>query len=134
MSAFDSFEAEMKTVLNNLNNQVKDIQGKTAGGLLAAGFIVERDAKLNVPVEYGILRDSAITRKAPDNDMAVEVSFNANYAVYVHENMEMKHAGEPRPSGLGVYWGPHGGPKYLERAVSSNIGKILDAIASRAKR
>lgn len=49
-----------------------------------------------------------------DGKATVAVGYSARYAIYVHENLEQKLKGQPRPSGLGVYWGPSGQPKYLE--------------------
>jgi len=65
-----------------------------------------------------------------DSDVSVTVGFTAAYAIFVHENMEMKWEGMPRKSGLGVYWGPHGSSKFLEKPMRemSNDGtfsKIL---------
>jgi hypothetical protein len=48
----------------------------------------------------------------------VTVGYRAPYAIFVHENLEMKLRGLPRRSGIGVYWGTPGGSrgqsKYLE--------------------
>jgi hypothetical protein len=49
-----------------------------------------------------------------DSDANIVVGFTAAAALYVHENTEEKLKGDPRPSGLGVYWGPHGQSKFLE--------------------
>lgn len=49
----------------------------------------------------------------------VTVGYSAPHAVFVHENLEMKLAGIPRPSGRGVYWGRPRAPgrsKFLESA------------------
>jgi hypothetical protein len=124
---------DIKVVLDNLNHAVENIKGQTVGGLLAGGLIVQREAQKHVPVEYGNLRGSAYTRRAMDNSLAVEIGFTANYAIFVHENLNIKHAGEPRPSGLGVFWGPQGEPKFLEHALTNKHAEILDAIVKRAK-
>jgi len=96
-----------------------------------AGLLVEGQSNRRVPVEYGNLRGSSYARKAQDDPLAVEVGYTANYAVFVHENLEQKLAGEPRPSGLGTYWNP-GGPKFLERALNENRDSILAIIQRRA--
>jgi hypothetical protein len=132
MASQESFEGDVKIVLDNLNREIEAIEGKTIGGLLAAGLIVQRAAQIRVPVEYGFLRASAYTRKAMDNPMQVEVGFSSNYALWVHENVEV-HAGDPRPSGLGVYWGPMGRPKFLTLALSENSDKIVETITKYAK-
>jgi hypothetical protein len=86
--------------------------------------MVQGKAQENTPVEYGNLRGSAYTNKIPKG---AEVGFSAEYAIYVHENLEQKLKGEPRPSGLGTYWNP-GGPKFLERAVTENLDEISDLV------
>lgn len=133
MRAEDRHKRDIKVVLDNLNHTIENIKGETIGGLLAGGLIVQREAQKNVPVEYGNLRGSAYTRRAMDNSLAVEIGFSANYALFVHEQLEVKHAGEPRPSGLGTFWGPHGEPKYLEHALTTKHTEIIDAIVKRAK-
>ena len=58
----------------------------------------------------------------------VIVGFSAPYAAAVHENVEMVLQGEPRPSGIGVYWGPHGEAKFLEkpaRRLKKQIGRRI---------
>lgn len=127
----------ISTVIGKLNTQIKETTGLTTQGLLAAGLFVQRAAQKKVPVEYGVLRASAYTRKDPARAFLaiapVEVGFSAAYALYVHENMEQKLKGEPRPSGLGVYWGPHGEPKFLENALRESVKDILQIVQKRAK-
>lgn len=100
-------------------------------GFLPGGLVIQRQAQLYVPVEYGELRGSAFVRVLKDG---VEVGFTAAYAVYVHENMQQKLKGKPRPSGLGVYWGPAGGPKFLTRAVQERRDEFVEIVAASAKR
>lgn len=61
---------------------------------------------------------------------AVIVGYTAAYAVYVHENVEMKLKGKPRPRKRGYYWDPQGvaQAKFLEepaRTEANTIGKIV---------
>jgi hypothetical protein len=124
----------MDKVLQNLNKEISGIENRSMGGLLAAGLAhVQAPSQKRVPVEYGNLRGSAFTRKAQDGDLAVEVGFSAASALFVHENMEQKLKGEPRPSGLGTYWGPDGQPKFLESTVNENSDKIVDTVAAHAR-
>lgn len=60
------------------------------------------------------LRDRA-ARARKDADGKVVVGFTAQYAIWVHENVEMKWRGKPRRSGIGTYWGPKGQAKFLEQ-------------------
>lgn len=118
-------------VLKNLNSRLDGIPEKSMKGLLTGGLIVQRDAQKHVPVEYGVLRQSAFTRKARNDKAvkAVEVGFTAAYAPFVHENMEQKLKGQPRPSGKGVYWGPQGEPRFLANAVVRNEDEIVRRVA-----
>lgn len=120
-------------VLRDLNREISGIKNRSRSGLMAAGLKVEAESKRRVPREYGNLVNSAYTRRAPDNPDAVEIGYSAEYAVYVHENMEQRLQGEPRPSGLGVYWGPSGQPKYLESALRDLQGEILETIRQHAR-
>lgn len=75
----------------------------------------------------------ALGQRAEKDAGSVIVGFTAEYALYVHENMEMSLAGQPRrkPS-KGMYWDPQGiaGPKFLEGPArelsnSGELGRIL---------
>jgi hypothetical protein len=62
-------------------------------------------------------------RAMRDTQASVLVGYSANYALWVHENMEQKLKGQPRPSGIATYWSPAGtGPKFLERPARE-LGK-----------
>jgi len=78
--------------------------------------------------------DRLATKAKVDAAQSVVVGYRGvAYAVYVHENMEMKLKGQPRPSKRGRYWDPPGsGPKFLENPARemSNSGEI-SRIASR---
>jgi hypothetical protein len=67
---------------------------------------------------------------------SVSVGYTAAYAVYVHENIEMKWKGLPRPKPKhGVYWGPHGQAKFLEQPARelTNDGTLKDLIKQALK-
>ena len=76
-----------------------------------------------------------------DKDKTVVVGFTAAYALYVHENMEMKLKGKSRRKpGKGYYWDPQGiaGPKFLERPArelsnSGELGRILTSVVKGGK-
>ena len=134
----------IEQTLENLNKEIKGVEGRTMAGLLAAGLKdVQAPSQKKVPVEYGKMRASAYTRKASGRDaqtgrftsgpLAVDVGYSAGYALFVHENLEQKLKGKPRASGLGVYWGPDGEPKFLERAVTENQDAIVKTVASYAE-
>lgn len=123
----------MDKVLQNLNSEIGKIKTKGVAGLLAGGLIVQAGAQKRVPVEYGNLRGSAYTRKAQNNPKAVEVGFGAEYALYVHENLEMAWKGKPRRSKLGVYWGPAGESQFLLKSVRDNKERVLETVKKYAE-
>lgn len=60
----------------------------------------------------------------------VVVGYTAEYAIYVHENIEMKLKGQPRPKNKGKYWDPQGRgqAKFLEepaRRLQPELGRII---------
>lgn len=127
-------------VMGNLNREIGNIKGGTMEGLYAAGLLVQGESQRRVPVDKGNLKASAYTRRDPSGKPEVEVGFTAAYAPFVHENMEMKLKGKPRPRGgykssQGRYWDPQGkaGPKFLQNAVNDNRGRIVQIIHRRAK-
>ena len=119
-------------VLKNLNREIKAIEHRSLAGLKAAGLKVQREAQKRVPVEHGDLKRSAFTNTVSDSPPSVEVGFSAVYAIFVHENMEQRLKGKPRPSGLGSYWNP-GGPKFLESAVRDLAKDIVETVRKYAR-
>lgn len=120
-------------VMKNLNDQINGIKERSMAGLLEAGLKIEARSNQRVPREYGNLAASSYARKAQDGGMAVEIGYTAEYALYVHEDLEMSLKGEARPSGLGVYWGPNGENKFLEKTLRENQDLIVQIIEQRAK-
>lgn len=114
--------------LDDLNRQLKKLAKETPAAVrrasFAGGLVIQRASQENTPVEYGNLRGSAYTQKT---SLGAEVGHTAEYALFVHENMEQVLRGEARPSGLGTYWNP-GGPKFLERAVNENAEEVRDIV------
>lgn len=114
--------------LDDLNRSLRDLAKSAPKAVQRAAYAgalaVQGKAQDNVPVEYGDLHDSAYTQKIT---LGAETGFTSKYALFVHENMEQKLRGEPRPSGLGTYWNP-GGPKFLERAVNENADEIISLV------
>lgn len=125
-------------VMANLNKEIAGIEGRAMDGLFDAGLQIQRAAQqdLRGSVVTGNLRASAYTRRtgefvrlddsnldrsqsAPDPSgqigNGVEIGFTANYAVYVHENMEGRS------------------PKFLQRPIERNQQQIIEIIKRRAK-
>lgn len=119
-------------VLNRLNLEIGGIKDRGLDGLLEAGLKIEAASNKRAPRDLGNLVGSSYARKAQDGSMSVEVGYGAAYAAAVHENLEMKLKGEPRASGRGVYWGPKGENKFLEKTVRENEKEIVQIVARRA--
>ena len=82
-----------------------------------------------------ILRERAAKAKT-DHEASVVVGYTAAHALWVHENRTMKLAGQPRPSGLGVYWGPNGRPGFLldvAREMAGELRQIIIAAVGKGK-
>lgn len=122
-------------VLARIRAEFKKVSDGAERGAFAAGLIVQRAAQKGVPREYGNLHASAYTRRIPEvaKVATVEVGFEAVYALWVHENMDQKLKGEPRASGIGVYWGPRGRPRYLALALEENQATVLAAVSRGAR-
>lgn len=116
--------------LDDLNKELKALAKEAPAavrrGSFAGGLVIQKASENNTPVEYGNLRGSAYTQRTA---LGAEVGHTSAYALFVHENMEQKLKGEPRPSGLGTYWNP-GGPKFLERAVNENEQEVVDIVTA----
>ena len=86
------------------------------------GLKVKGDAVRLAPNDLGNLRGSAYSRI--ENNLGVVsalVGFSAEYALYVHEDLEMKTKGQgvKRPKNRGTRW-DNGESKFLEKAVIRN--------------
>lgn len=71
--------------------------------------------------------------------LKVVVGYEADYALAVHENIEMAGKGKPRRSGHGLYWDPQGKAqaKFLEdparrykKDIATNIRRVTKATKS----
>jgi len=124
----------LDTVIKNLNKEINGLRQRTYSGLLAGGAFLEGAAKKKTPLVTGNLRASGYHRGLQKNPPAVEIGFSAAYAVFVHENLEQKLKGKPRPksAGGGTYW-DKGEPKFLENALLENQRKIFDIVKSHAE-
>lgn len=120
-------------VVAGMNKELEDKIKRSMAGVLAAGLVIKGEAQRRVPKEIGDLFKSAYSRKAQNGGYGVEVGFGAVYALWVHENLEMKLKGKDRPSGKGVYWGPSGEAKYLENALNAKKKEAFEMIAKYAK-
>lgn len=144
----------MKYALEKLDAEVQSIQGATQAAFWEGGLLIINQSLKLTPVDTSNLRGSAYIRNAetslrpaPSNTgvdgsipgdalpaIGVEIGYHANYAAYVHENVEQKLQGEKRTSGTGKgeYWGT-GEPKFLEKVVMRNLDLIPELVRARTR-
>ena len=119
--AVTRIDHELNIVLANLSRQVKRIKGRTPGGLLAAGHIILKRSKQLTPVATEHLRGfTDVVSHGSGNNAGVTISYNASYAIFVHE-VE------------GAYHKPPTQWKFLETAIIEKRGDALEAIRKRVK-
>lgn len=140
----------MKNVLKNFERATSSYQRKIRYGLKLGGIYLQRKSQQIVPVQLGPLKASAFTRdigtvKRPD----VIVGYTANYAVYVHEDLEKAHgqafnikhssaiagASKKQKTAKGGMFlrGENQQAKFLEKPAREERTAILNIIYSKVK-
>ena len=113
-------------VVNNLKREVRGIKNRSGKGLIEAAIIVQRDMDKTpplIPVDTGNLHGSWFTQLLNlPKGKAIIMGFSANYAAFVHENMEKE--------GKVTWRRPGAGPKFFQASLERNHDKILEAIRS----
>lgn len=81
-----------------------------------------------IPIDTSFLANSEYRKvKMKGDGYEGEIGYGAEYAPYVHDAPGTL-AGQPRPNGNGVYWGPDGEPQFLAKGVEAFIEDELDAL------
>jgi len=83
----------MPRVLANLKKSKFTIAAGVERGLKRAGLFLQRESQKIVPVDTGTLKNGAFTRNIGGSgfDANVVVGYVADYAVYVHEDLQARH-------------------------------------------
>ena len=106
-------------VMRGLNQKLLEYEVSGTRGLRSAVAFIRGDMEKTspkVPIHKGKLRASWFTETVEYKKFIKSIlfGFSANYAIYVHENMNQ------------VKWKrPGSGPKFLEAALKRNTFKIL---------
>lgn len=113
----------LSQVTRNLNEQIERMGGATHRGLVRSMLLVERESKIQTPIDTGNLRGSWETSPIEETHRGPVISggYGAEYAIYVHEDLEARHA-------------PGTNAKFLENAFKENERDILDIIAEENRR
>jgi hypothetical protein len=113
-----------KSVFTKIERQGKQYRKGMDRGLKKAGLWLQRASQKIVPIDTGVLRASAFTRaEGHGAGIKVTVGYTAEYAIYVHENLEARHRKGKQA-------------KYLEqpaREGRSEMRKIIRAEVKKAK-
>lgn len=109
----------LNTWLNNLAAAHEKIHRGKRAGLRAAGLVVRREAQTLTPVDWGNLKDSAYSDLDPIAARYVEVGYTAEYAPYVHEDLEARHT--------------VGEAKFLQKAVARKRKQVLEIMAKASR-
>ena len=113
-------------VVSNLKREVRRIKNRSGKGLIEAAIIVRRDMDKTpplIPIDTGNLRASWFTQLLNlPKGKGIIMGFSANYAAFVHENMEKE--------GKVTWRRPGAGPKFFQASLERNHDKILEAIRS----
>jgi len=106
---------DKKEILRNLESRARE-------GVKAAAEYVKDESISRTPKEFGDLRASAGQRITQHNlpQISATIFYTETYAPMVHESVEEKLRGLPRPSGVGTYWSPNAESKFLEKALFQN--------------
>jgi len=83
-------------VLRRLQAYNKRQERGCAQGLKKAGLMIKRESDLIIPVQLGHLRGSGFIRNVGSSGFRTDivVGYTAEYAVYVHENLDAAHGKE----------------------------------------
>jgi len=112
-------EMQWRSILGKLN-KVKDGTARAMPDALMYAFLpIFQDSQMMVPVDTGHLRASGYLRKVPAagrKQARVEMGYDADYAMVVHEDMSKSHQGTTQA-------------KFLEQPVQKHKGKMQERIA-----
>jgi hypothetical protein len=125
-------------VIRNMKRKDEQFARDVARGLKKGGLYLQRTSQKLVPVEFGVLKNSAFTRAFGSGfQTVVVVGYTAAYAGQVHERVAMKLKGRPRrpsPPHRGRYWDPlpRATAKFLEKPVRDDKEKISKIVRDTA--
>ena len=107
-------------ILKNLNKEIRRIKGATQAGLRLAATLIKGESIQRTPVDTGNLQGGHYVAVDKDKDkITAEVGVMAEYAIYVHENLQNAH--------------PTGEAKYLENAIGAKKDEVIKIIQRTAK-
>ena len=120
----------IETVMRGLNNRLTKMNAYSLDGMRDVAADIRRDMETTsptIPVDTGNLRNSwfnEFVKKVGKKGWGMIFGFSANYAFWVHENID--------PT---VNWNrPGSGPKFLQAALKRNFREILTILGNSMNR
>ena len=105
LQGFDKFRRSLKKVESKYEKRFAD-------ALKVMGLFVQRESQQIVPIDTANLKRSAFTRSSGRGfKVEVRVGYTAEYAIYVHENLEANH--------------PVGENKFLEKILRVKRSEMM---------
>ena len=105
-----------KTRLNKM--EAKATKANLMNALVVGGRMLQADSMRLVPVDTGTLKRSADTlRSQTSTEPAVDVVYSTDYAIYVHERLDVQHL---TPTNAQA--------KFLEQPARDHRDEYVDAI------
>ena len=126
----------VENVIRNIRKTKSRLASGVEKGVKRAGLYLLAESQKLVPVDTGNLKASGVMRATGKGfNTNANVAYTAAYALFVHENTEMKLKGQPRPGGRGHYWDPQGRgrSKFLEYPARTLAPKLRQIIRDSAR-
>lgn len=112
----------IRGIIKGLRDAAKRHEKNFERGITKVGLFIQRESQLIVPVDTANLKNSAFTRKEGSGfDTVIIVGYTAEYAIYVHEDLEAAHA-EGKTA------------KYLERVIRERRPEMREILAGEMQR
>jgi hypothetical protein len=111
-----AFKQSLEALDKDLIKIKKKLGSRLRSGMAKVAYQILKKSNSYVPVDTGFLRNSGhMYTKGTGDKIESVVAYNAEYAIYVHEDLAMRH--------------PHGGQaKFLERAVAETKPEIIEIL------
>ena len=115
----------VRNVMRNLKVGNAKMGKAFEAGLKAGGLLLQRESQKIVPIDTGALKGTARTRKISgsgfETDMVVDYGSEADYSVYVHEDLNARHQKGKQA-------------KYLEQPARLKRNEIIKEIRDTTRR
>lgn len=111
-----------KKVQAALDGHRDHVEGNLPRALLMGALFLQRESQKIVPVDTGLLRNSANSRvETLGRQVTAIVSYGTDYGIYVHEDLEARHK-------------PGKQAKYLSDPLVKHQKKIADIVKQNLKK